>query len=362
MKKIPTVAFVGALPPPLGGHSKINEQIRNLLDSRCRLITINLSSGRLDRSLLYHVHRICRVLKGAATTILNAGVDRRLYVSADSDLGLVYNALFIALGRLMGYGIFIHHHSFSYIDSRSRLMALSVAMSGRHATHIFLCELMRQRFISRYPVSGRSLICSNARFVASRSAMAKTFGKDDPVFHLGLLSHLSAEKGLYDFVALLKRAKELHLPVKGILAGPPVSAADEAAIMAAQSELGDCLDFRGPLYGGVKEAFYRDIDAFVFPTHYRVESYALVVVEALSYGAPVISYARGCIEAYLEPPAGILIDRHVEFVESALPHIQHWLSDPASYAASSAAAVRLSATLSACADDDFDYFLSALSS
>jgi hypothetical protein len=60
----PTVLFIGALPPPLGGHPNINERVVNSLHSQYCLVIINLSSGRLECSFAYHFKKIVRVLTG----------------------------------------------------------------------------------------------------------------------------------------------------------------------------------------------------------------------------------------------------------------------------------------------------------
>jgi glycosyltransferase involved in cell wall biosynthesis len=354
-----TVLFVGDLPPPLGGKSNINQQIHSLLQTRCRLITINLSPQRLERSLLYHFHKIIRVIKGIGVVLIHAGTGHRLYLSADGGLGLLYNLLVITFARLTRYSIFLHYHSFSFINRRYRLMALLVAFSGRQATHIFLCHDMRDRFRAQYHFEGPSLVCSNARFVPPKRPSLRQYDGDRPL-RLGLLSHLNGAKGLYDFLSLLRNAKEQKLRVCGILAGPPVSTADEEAISEAQSELGDYFDFRGPLYGEAKDAFYEEIDVFLFPTRFRVEAQPVVLFEALAHGVPIISYARGCIASDIEEDGGYVIPTNADFVLNALPRIKIWLEKPATLGASRAAASQLSRKHYDRAEGGFIEFLSVL--
>jgi hypothetical protein len=141
-----TVLFVGAIPPPVGGQRLINQKMMNLLRSRCRLITVDVSSGLLERSLAYHFRRIVRVCRGLGIILLHAGAGHRFYLSTDSGWGLLYNVLMVIFARLAHYSIFLQHQSFSFINRRSPLMAMLVAVAGRHATHIFLCDLMRDRF------------------------------------------------------------------------------------------------------------------------------------------------------------------------------------------------------------------------
>jgi glycosyltransferase involved in cell wall biosynthesis len=330
----------------------------NSLRSKCRLVIIDLSSGRLERSLAYHFQKIVRVLKGICIVLLNSGVGHRLYLSADSGLGLFYNLLIIAFARLARHSIFLHYHSFSFIDRGSRLMRLLVTVSGTRATHIFLCDGMRDRFKNEYPFDGLSLLCSNARFVPPKPDLRPFMG--DRPLRLGLLSHLNAEKGLYDFLSLLRAVKQRKLPICGILAGPPVSAADAKAISTARQELGGYLEFRGPLYGEAKDTFYDEIDAFLFPTRFRVEAQPVVLLEALAHSVPVISYARGCIASDIKGDVGYIIPASADFVTHALAHIERWLAEPGAYEASRAAAGQLSRKLYDSAEGGFVRLLSVL--
>jgi glycosyltransferase involved in cell wall biosynthesis len=231
-------------------------------------------------------------------------------------------------------------------------MAMLVAVAGRDATHIFLCDVMRNRFKDEYAFDGPSLVCSNARFASPKISTNKMFEGDRP-FRVGLLSNLNVEKGLYDFISLLRVAKERMLPIYGILAGPPLSQADAEAITIAQQELGGRLDFRGPLYGEAKDAFYDEIDAFLFPTRYHIESYGLVLLEALAHGVPVISYARGCMESYIEGDGGYLIAPDADFVTNALVHLERWLVEPSAYKVARVAAGQLSRKVYDRAERDF---------
>jgi glycosyltransferase involved in cell wall biosynthesis len=349
-----TVVFVGALPPPVGGQSHINSQVIESLRSLCNLIEINLSPGGLERSFIYHVRRGARVCMGIASVALNAWRSRRhLYVSADSGLGLLYNLAIVAIARLTGYRLFLHYHSFTFIDQRSRLMALLVQIAGAQATHIFLCERMLELFRTHYRFQGGSIICSNARFVPIRTIPIKPH--DHRPLRVGLLSHLGAEKGLYEFLELLRTQK---LPLVGILAGPPVTEADAEAIKAAQREMGPRLDFRGEIYGDAKQCFYEDIDAFIFPTRFRVEAQPVVVFESLSYGVPIIAYGRGCVASEID--VGLIIPPGSDFVLHAVAQLEEWVAFPERFAAARKAAERLSHRVHEQAETGFAALLATL--
>jgi glycosyltransferase involved in cell wall biosynthesis len=356
--------FGGAMPPPVGGQSKINEQIAEALRSRCQLIVLDLSPGRLDRSLGYHLQRFAKLFSALLRVIRYAGRARRLYLSTDSGLGLVYSVILAGTARLVGYSLYLHYHSFSFIERRSKLAAALVTVSGSRATHVFLCERMKELFERNYAFGGPYLICSNAPLVPSpaQAVPREWFGDGaSGGLRIGLLSHLFPEKGLNEFISLLRLARGQGVPVRGILAGPPVSAADAATINAAQNELGDRLDFRGPVYGRSKQRFFADTDVFVFPTRYRVEAQPLVLFEALSYGIPVISYDRGCISSDLGTNGAVLIPPDAEFEPEALRVLSEWIEAPDQYTRARQDAARLGRDLQEKGVSGLDRLLTALS-
>ena len=117
----------------------------------------------------------------------------------------------------------------------------------------------------------------------------------------------------------------------GILAGPPDGDAERAAIYSACRELGPRLEYRGPLYGEAKQAFFRAVDVFVFPTRYANEAQPAVVFEALAHGVPVLSYDRGCIANQIGSCGSVQV-RDAEFLLFALDWLKAHCKSPTTLA------------------------------
>jgi glycosyltransferase involved in cell wall biosynthesis len=263
----------------------------------------------------------------------------------------------VATARLAGYHIFVQHHSFSAIDRASYLMRLFVLFCGPMVRHVFLCGLMRQRFIERYPRTRRPLTSSNARYMPPQSSRAKS---QSSVIKVGLLSTLGKDKGLYQYLDLLAACRHKGLPVVGLLAGPAKSSTDESRIAEAQRGLGQGLKYFGSLYGADQAQFYSEIDVFVFPTTYVNEAQPNVLFEAMSYGAAIISNVRGCISEDVTTDCGLLVRNHEDFVISAVAQLEHWCRFPEQLKqARTASAARL-ATLHEVATADYARMLSQI--
>ena len=330
------VVAIGPLPPPIHGLSKNTVIITDLLRGRCELHVVNTSAGTLRRSPSYYAKRGVRELRGTWELLCGmTAPERRVYLPANAKGGLFYTLLHAALARVAKYKIFVHHRSFHYIEHPSLLMRAVVRLAGSDAVHVFLCDVMRDGFERTYGAIRNRKVVSNAVFIRENLALKRTVPPDG-VIRIGHMSNLSFEKGLFDFLDLLRALRRSGVRFQAVLAGPAESTSVSAAIRAAQDEFGTTLDYRNAVYDEAKTAFFQEIDVFIFAT--RSEAQPNVVFEALSLGVPVIAFGRGCIASDLPEVCGKVIPVDSDFVTAAHARIVSWVSDPASLRASSAEA------------------------
>jgi glycosyltransferase involved in cell wall biosynthesis len=321
--------IAGQMPPPIQGFSYVNQQMAALLSAQFDTVVIDLSPRRTKRDPGYHLLRLWLAVKGTWVVLSGRrGGERCFYIGCEGGLGIAYTVLLAGVARLCGYRVFIHHHSYAYIDAWRPLMALLLATTGGRGTHIFLCATMEAAFRRRYRGAYRSLVLSNSAFVAPVDSPATNARRP---LTIGLLSNLDDTKGLGDFLALVAEIPRRGLDIDAILAGPPQSAAARAAIDRALAASGARLDYRGAVYGAAKDAFFEDIDVFVFPTRYANEAQPLVIFEAQARGIPVIAYDRGCIRAQIGADGAVVAPDHA-FVPFALSWLEQYSADPAAAA------------------------------
>ena len=258
------------------------------------------------------------------------------YLTAEGGLGLAYSVMIASWARLLHYRVFIHHHSFSYIIARRRLMGLLLAAAGPQATQICLSDGMARDLASRYRRQIRAVILSNAAFIDPPAAEVQRESGAD--LTIGLLSNLTQDKGLHTFIEILRLAKGQGLTIRGVLAGPIPSDNDQAFLKSLEKEVAGRLDYRGPVYGAEKTRFFQDVDVFVFPTTYLNEAQPTVLFEAMAFGVPVISFDRGCIREQVDD-AGIVFDQGEDFVERALHELARYRQDPTRLSAHKSAAL-----------------------
>jgi glycosyltransferase involved in cell wall biosynthesis len=80
------------------------------------------------------------------------------------------------------------------------------------------------------------------------------------------------------------------------------------------------------------------VDVFSFPTRYVNESQPRAILEALAFGLPVLTTARGRIRCDVGPGSGVCVSPDAEFMGAALPLVRSWCEDRKALRRSSAEA------------------------
>ncbi len=229
--------------------------------------------------------------------------------------------------------IFTHHHSFAYLHSSRVLTRALIWVAGPEARHAVQSRTMGEALRRLY--GAREVFAfSNAVFLEPPDPASR---ERTSLRTVGLLSNLSVDKGVWDFVRILESAAEEGLDIRGRLAGPFDDPATERRVLERLARLPNAT-YDGPLYDAAKSRFFDDIDLFLFPTRYDNETEGLVNLEALRAGVPVIAYGRGCIPEIVNADCGLVVPPADAFVPAVLVQIRDWREHPDEFSARSRAA------------------------
>jgi glycosyltransferase involved in cell wall biosynthesis len=288
----------------------------------------DIASASAARGLRHHAGRVRRVL-GVCGAVVRRRSRTLLYVSVDAGFGMAYTLLLVLVGRLSRATVFLHHHSVAYLDHRNRLFALLCRMGGGEVNHLVGCDRMARSLRSVYP-SAASVRVLPITYAVEGAPLDRGGRPGDSAHEivLGHLSNLSLEKGLQTVFDTVELARRRGVRCRLLLAGPPHTHADGAALEAGLARLGpEVASHLGPVDGDAREAFFRAVDVFLFPSQYRHESFGLVAGEALVRGRPVIAYRTGCLDAELVAGAGTVLDPREPFAERAVAWLQGVFGD-----------------------------------
>lgn len=281
--------IIGPFPPPVHGFSVITAAMADEIARLRPVLRCNLASRKSGmRRQLAQVGLCLRAMARVAWFRLRGG--HEISLGANAGAGMIFTLTILAVARLSGARILLHHHSYAYITRRSPLMAVLSALGGARLEHVFLAQDMQSAFFARYLQRAPSHVLPNAMFVPAQPARSSV--RAGPI-RVGLLSNLSHEKGLYDFIETAQQVRSAALPIEMRLAGPVPCPEDAQAVRTAEAE--GVVSALGPLYGPDKEGFFCDLDLFLFPSRYANEAQPTVIYEAFAAGVPVLATARGAI-------------------------------------------------------------------
>jgi glycosyltransferase involved in cell wall biosynthesis len=316
------LAFIAPLPPPVHGFSNICGAMLDLLKARANVSVFN-RAPRIRGGAFARLRPLSNLVNYCGWCVRSTNAD--LYLGLSGGLGQIVDWPYIIIGRAFRRRVFIHHHSFAYINSPT-LLSRCLFSSLREEMHIVLSQRMRSELVRIYGLNPSNVrVVSNAAFYAVGTDDRGPGGPGLPI-HLGYLSAVSFEKGIAEFFAVLAELRRAGIPYRADIAGPLAAGmqAEFDRLLAASSDV----SYVGPIYGDAKDEFYRNLDVLLFPTDYANEAEPLVIHEALRSGVHVIACERGSIAEMLAHGAGMVCAKP-SFVATAVAGIREFTGDPA---------------------------------
>jgi glycosyltransferase involved in cell wall biosynthesis len=317
MTETASIVFVGPLPPPVHGFSEIGRRMLNVLRRRHHVATYDLTPRKPLSFLLVWARFSLSLLRKKPLA---------LYVGLSGGRRQWIDLAFILVARIRNTPVFVHHHSFAYLN-RSRISAKAIFRLLGSAVHVVLCDCMRDQMVEMYGVSTDKVrVLSNAAFLDDIVGPGRT-SSERASLTVGFLSNITLEKGIFEFLSLLAEAEFHGLRLQGLVAGPVDPQIEESfrAILARTPNV----RYVGPVYGDEKSRFYEDLDVLFFPTRYGNEAEPVTILEALGHGVPVIAFSRGCIASMVPSTAGAVFTYSESFISEAISALRPLSQDSA---------------------------------
>jgi glycosyltransferase involved in cell wall biosynthesis len=292
--------FLCDLPNPIHGMSNINKYIvSEFATSVGRPIVINTApsyASSLFGSIIwpvvkfFHFFGVCFHLFWLLLTLK----PKVVYRAINGGIGQWYDIAYLLIFRCFSLQVVIHHHSFSYLNSESKLFRVVKSVLKDEDRHIVLGEAMRFKLVALYGIKNHNIhVISNLAFFDKKGV---EFSIDDSrrFIRVGHLANLSFEKGLMFFVETMHELRGLGVNLVADIAGPCSSSAVSNYVRES-CEKNSCIHYHGPLYGNEKNVFFEKLDIFLFPSFYVNEAEPLVLYEAAQFGVFVMGTGRGCM-------------------------------------------------------------------
>ncbi|MFC2161155.1 glycosyltransferase family 4 protein [Acidobacteriota bacterium] len=228
------------------------------------------------------------------------------FVSA-TKIGLLVEGLFVTFTNILRipYVLYIHNNGHKKIYGQGRLGHWIVGRVFFRAKACIVLGKMFQKDIGSF-YKKKIFILPNGLL----TALPEKGKKSDPNINVLYLANLYESKGIFTLIRAIPQVLEKKQNVKFLIAGPWQDERVRTNVIdyVERNKISANVEFLGAIFGQQKQELFLKSDLFVFPSHYPLETFGLVNLEAMQAGIPVISTDIGAIpEIVLNGQTGFII-------------------------------------------------------
>jgi glycosyltransferase involved in cell wall biosynthesis len=200
-----------------------------------------------------------------------------------------------------------HYHNKGVSDYQNRAIDNWLYRRFFKNTQVILLAKELYADIQKYVPRERVQILPNG--IPGPAVQANIPREESPV-QLLFLSNLLKEKGVWDLLEAVKILQGKGLSFNCRIVGGEGDISEEMLKQKIKDlEVSECVQYLGKKYDAEKLQIIQSSDIFVFPTYYAKECFPLVILEAMSFGLPIITTAEGGIPSIIENERnGLLVE------------------------------------------------------
>lgn len=308
MKKI---LIIGPMPPPTGGMQTVMEQMMHLNMKNYESIQFNVSKNKIIKSniLFNSINFIYRCVKLFVYLLIFNPAIVHIHIAADKDV--LQKSVFHKICKIMNKKIVLHTHGSRFKEWYKSLndgQRVKIKELFNESSGVIVLSESWKEYYSSISNNKNIFVINNAIEDIDFKKYKRIYPKNE---HIVLfLSSVCKRKGVYD---LLKAIKNINNPkdtskeiskVKFVFVGPYE---DKEEFFKEVDRLGikDRCIFVGEVLGKERFKYFASADIFVLPSY--AEGLPVAILEAMSFGLPIISTTVGAIPEVVKRENGILI-------------------------------------------------------
>lgn len=310
--------------PPMHGAAKVGDFIASSeklnAEFECRFITIKSSDtigdiGKVSFRKLYLVVELYLKVLWALLTFR----PQKIYFTASIRSVAFYRDLLIST-LWKAYKLFSSVDVYYQYHTKGVNEFVSASVLNLKLTNFFLQDvniillspMLKSDFDKVQSFTGISYLpngVDNALEDFEFKELIERKYKEQESIDILYLSNMIKSKGYFQVLELANQTKKQKIHYH--FAGGWQSAEDEKEFFdyIEQHELTEKVIFHGFVNGSEKRKLLEKAHLFIFPTRYRNEAFPLSILEALSYGVPVIATDEGSIPYIVDQQCGIVLNK-----------------------------------------------------
>lgn len=284
------IAFVGPLPPPIGGVSMINQSFQQLDYPNMAVVAFNNSNNRIRENLyrscpwenilneFKKIRKLRNFLKVQQPKVAN--------IFVTSGYSIFRDCIYLIVLKWFRIPTIIHFHSkkqgeFALKTKRLKLLG---KFFNHFADKIILLSQDHYTFFTNYFPLAKCFIIENFVTYSNYSCEIKEKGEE-----FLFVGRLTKEKGFFDLLEAIKILKSEHIQLKINVIGIASTENDEEIIkeIISKSNIDEYLIFHGLKLGEDKFKIFRKSRFLIFPSHF--ENSPVVIKEAIAAKMGIIA-------------------------------------------------------------------------
>ena len=276
------------LPPPVHGVTYINRIINDSLKNNADYILFDTNFtqflNEISKKSLRKVFKNILIMLKAWVAFFQFNPKCVYTVVSATKYGIIRDFAILIPVLLFNKRLFLHLHGFTYyqIYQTSFLYKSLFDLLSKNADVIVLCNYQKVKTLE--VMNKDSVVlhnCVSRKFVVENKIKNK-------ILQICYVSNISEEKGTFDLI----KAVQNRVDVKLIIAGDFLSEKEKFLELVEQSQNISYLGFAGE---ELKQEIFESSDIFCLPSKLE-EGSPISIIEAMSYGLPVLASDKGCIK------------------------------------------------------------------
>lgn len=300
MKKI---LVIGALPPPTGGMTTVMEQMSSLKFKNYDIIIFNVAKNKIIKSnIVFNViNFIYRCIKLFLVLVIYNPYIVHIHMSSYKDFS--QKRVFHKICKLLNKKTILHIHGGAFIDFyNTSNNKKSIVNTLNSADLLIVLSDYWKDFFKKLCPDKKIVVLPNAVDMKISNKYSK-ISKNDKTYNVLFVGRLEKQKGIFDLIKAFNMIKDDN--IKLLLMGPFMNNEKEIKDLIKKLNISDKIVFLGNINSDERFKYFASADVFVLPSYF--EGLPVAILEAMSFGLPVISTNVGAIPEVVKKDNGILI-------------------------------------------------------
>jgi glycosyltransferase involved in cell wall biosynthesis len=297
------ILVIGSLPPPTGGMETVMEQMCEFSDSEYQIVPFNVAKNKIIKSNIFFniinfVYNCIRLL-----FLILMQKPQIIHIHVSSAMGFWQKAVYFKISKLLRRITILHMHGANFkewyanVDQKRKNKILNVL---NKSDAIIVLSKSSKDFYSKISNNKNIFVINNAMEDIDFEKYRRVYSKNK--FIVLFLSRICKRKGVYDLLKTIKSIDNQN--IKFVFVGPYENKEKFFKEMERLNIKSKCLVV-GEVMGKERLKYFTSADLFILPSY--AEGLPVAILEAMSFGLPIVSTTVGAIPEVIEKKNGILI-------------------------------------------------------